>query len=95
MEELAIECRMGYVTGWRINRHVFFHDLPTKAGDVGFWSGHAIAPSGFLPRVVPRPHCRRLSWQHPARLPAHGHPEHGPRRHPRTRRDEIERSQDA
>lgn len=27
--------------------HVFFHDVPTKAGDVGFWSGHAIAPSGF------------------------------------------------
>jgi integrase len=27
--------------------HVFFHDVPTKNGDVGFWSGHAIAPSGF------------------------------------------------
>ena len=30
-----------------IVQHVFFHDVPTKAGDVGFWSGHAIAPSGF------------------------------------------------
>jgi integrase len=30
-----------------IVQHVFFHDLPTKDGDVGFWSGHAIAPSGF------------------------------------------------
>jgi integrase len=30
-----------------IVQHVFFHDLPTKAGEVGFWSGHAIAPSGF------------------------------------------------
>ena len=28
-----------------IVQHVFFHDLPTQAGDVGFWSGHAIAPS--------------------------------------------------
>ena len=27
--------------------HVFFHDMPTKNGDVGFWSGHGIAPSGF------------------------------------------------
>ena len=31
-----------------IVQHVFFHDLPTKDGDVGFWSGHAIAPSGFF-----------------------------------------------
>jgi integrase len=30
-----------------IVQHVFFHDVPTKSGDVGFWSGHAIAPSGF------------------------------------------------
>ncbi len=30
-----------------IVQHVFFHDVPTKAGEVGFWSGHAIAPSGF------------------------------------------------
>ena len=30
-----------------IVQHVFFHDVPTKDGDVGFWSGHAIAPSGF------------------------------------------------
>jgi integrase-like protein len=30
-----------------IVQHVFFHDVPTKNGDVGFWSGHAIAPSGF------------------------------------------------
>ena len=30
-----------------IVQHVFFHDLPTKDGGVGFWSGHAIAPSGF------------------------------------------------
>ena len=30
-----------------IVQHVFFHDVPTKAGDVGFWSGHAIASSGF------------------------------------------------
>ena len=30
-----------------IVQNVFFHDLPTKDGDVGFWSGHAIAPSGF------------------------------------------------
>ena len=27
--------------------HAFFHDVPTKSGDVGHWSGHAIAPSGF------------------------------------------------
>ncbi len=30
-----------------IVQHVFFHDVPTKNGDVGFCSGHAIAPSGF------------------------------------------------
>lgn len=30
-----------------IVQHVFFHDVTTKNGDVGFWSGHAIAPSGF------------------------------------------------
>jgi integrase len=30
-----------------IVQRVFFHDVPTKSGDVGFWSGHAIAPSGF------------------------------------------------
>lgn len=30
-----------------IVQQVFFHDLPTKDGEVGFWSGHAIAPSGF------------------------------------------------
>ncbi len=30
-----------------ILQHVFFHDVPTKTADVGFWSGHAIAPSGF------------------------------------------------
>lgn len=30
-----------------VGRHVFFHDVATKNGDVGFWSGHAIAPSGF------------------------------------------------
>jgi integrase len=30
-----------------IVQHVFFHDVPTENGDVGFWSGHAIAPSGF------------------------------------------------
>jgi integrase len=30
-----------------IVQHVFFHDAPTKNGEVGFWSGHAIAPSGF------------------------------------------------
>jgi len=30
-----------------IVQHVFFHDVPTKSGDVGLWSGHAIAPSGF------------------------------------------------
>jgi integrase len=30
-----------------IVQHVFFHDVPTKDGDAGFWSGHAIAPSGF------------------------------------------------
>jgi integrase len=30
-----------------IVQHVFFHDVPTKSGDVGFWSGNAIAPSGF------------------------------------------------
>jgi integrase len=30
-----------------IVQHVFFHDVPTKDGGVGFWSGHAIAPSGF------------------------------------------------
>ena len=30
-----------------IVQHVFFHDVPTKNGEVGFWSGHAIAPSGF------------------------------------------------
>jgi integrase len=30
-----------------IVQHVFFHDVPTMNGDVGFWSGHAIAPSGF------------------------------------------------
>jgi hypothetical protein len=30
-----------------IVQHVFFHDVPTKNGDVGSWSGHPIAPSGF------------------------------------------------
>jgi integrase len=30
-----------------IVQHVFFHDLTTKAGKVGFWSGHSIAASGF------------------------------------------------
>ena len=30
-----------------IVQHVFFHDVPTKSGGAGFWSGHAIAPSGF------------------------------------------------
>jgi integrase len=30
-----------------IVQHVFFHDVPTKNGDVGFWSGHPIAASGF------------------------------------------------
>jgi hypothetical protein len=78
-----------------IVQHDFFHDVPTKAGDVGFWSGHAIAPSGFSHAWVPRPDRRRLSRQHPARLSPNGHPEHGARRHPRTRGDEIERPQDA
>ena len=35
-----------------IVQHVFFHDVPTKDGDVGLWSGHAIAPSGFYTRGV-------------------------------------------
>jgi len=54
----AINCRdVAIVTGnsaapvlakdSMIVQHVFFHDVPTKNGDVGFWSGHAIAPSGF------------------------------------------------
>jgi integrase len=30
-----------------IVHHVFFHDVPTKSGDVGHWSGHAIAASGL------------------------------------------------
>jgi integrase len=53
-----------------IVQHVFFHDVPTKAGDVGFWSGHAIAPSGFYhawcrariaagcPGSIPHDFCR-------------------------------------
>ena len=45
----------------------------------------------LLPRVVPRPDRCRLSRQHPARLSPNGRPEHGARRHPRTRGDEIER----
>ena len=49
----------------------------------------------LLPCLVPRPDRRRLPRQHPARLPSNRHPEHGPRRHSRTRRDEIERPQDA
>jgi integrase len=77
-----------------IVQRISFHDLPTKAGDVGFWLGHAIAASGFY-----HAWCRaRISAGcpgHPARLPANGHSEHGPRRHSRTRRDEIERRQDA
>jgi len=30
-----------------IVQYVFFHDVPTKHGEVGFWSGHSIAASGF------------------------------------------------
>jgi integrase len=48
-----------------IVQHVFFHDLPTKAGDVGFWSGHAIAPSGFY-----HAWCRaRIAAGCPGRIP--------------------------
>jgi hypothetical protein len=49
----------------------------------------------LLPCVVPGPDRRRLPGQHPARLSPNRRPEHGPRRHPRTRGDEIERSQDS
>lgn len=55
------------VTSWRksiapvrLVQYVFFHDLPTNDGAVGFWSGHAIAASGFYSRVVPSPNRRRL-----------------------------------
>jgi integrase len=30
-----------------IVQHVFFHDSTTKAGAVGFWSGHCISDHGF------------------------------------------------
>jgi integrase-like protein len=39
-----------------IVQHVFFHDLPTKAGDVGACD----RAQRLLPRVVPRPGRRRL-----------------------------------
>jgi integrase len=77
-----------------IVQHVFLHDVPTKDGAVGFWSGHAIAPSGFY-----HAWCRaRIAAGCPGSIPhdfrSNGDSEHGPRRHSRTRGDEIERPQD-
>jgi integrase len=76
-----------------IVQHVFFHDLTTKAGKVGFWSGHSIAASGFYHAWCRARIAAGCPGKHPARLPANSHPEHGPRRHSRTGGDE-ERPQD-
>jgi hypothetical protein len=57
-----------------IVQHVFFHDVPTKHGEVGFWSGHSIAASGFYHAWFRARLAAGCGGYHSARLPAHGHP---------------------
>jgi integrase len=77
-----------------IVRHVFFHRDVTKAGAFGYWTGHGISADGFYHAWRTARVAAGCPWQHPARLPADGYPQHGARRHSRARGHEIERTQD-
>jgi integrase len=71
-----------YVTGWRISSEV----LPLQWRQVDL--------RVVLRGVAASSDGRRLSGEHPARLPADHHPQYGPGRHSGAGGDEIERSQD-
>jgi hypothetical protein len=75
--------------------HVFFHRPVTKAGTLGYLAGPAHLRVWLLPGVAAGEDGRRVSRQHPARLPANGHPQHRPGRYSGARGHEFEGPQDS
>jgi integrase len=78
-----------------IVQHVFFHRPLTKAGALGHLAGHRISECGFYQAWRRARTAAGCPGSIPARLPANGHPQHGPGRDSGARGHEIERSQDS
>ena len=78
-----------------IVQHVFFHRPVTKAGALGHFSRPPYLRVRLLPGLAAGPDVGRMPRQHSARLPANGHPQHGPGRDSGARGHEIERPQDS